>query len=488
MKIVFRCALLCAAVACVGFAVQVAARVRAGFSFPSAGVEKLRLSRPTDSVVLAYPVAVDRRRLQEAISVLSPSGVPMPSVIFVGADGRYRLKAPATDGGYTLHIGDGLSDNRGRPYEGARSIEVRWDAAPREVRLTPKSRLFYGVNNNSSPNSPTVVAEWAKELGVGFVRMGWGSAGPNPQCKPLVLSDQWHWQAFDAKIDAYQRAGLKVLLVPLQFTTSPCGNGGSTDPRAILDSPERYGEYVEGLVGHVMARNPGVVIAVELGNEPDVGHFWVTADRRRAPKPDDATAYFKYLEAGSLAVRRVEARTGQKVVVMNGGFGVANMAWWRSLVRQPGLGDLVDALSVHLYPWAGPPPAMQPPAHNSFDDYFAEVSAAQQAGLGDKPIWVTELGLQSSPSCPWAVDEVTQAVLLENSVEFFAKQTAPRVAAVSLFTIQDDIRDRPKLNPLDPVSNCYILQGLGLRDDSGRARPAFAAFVKRIANRSPRVR
>jgi hypothetical protein len=480
-----RCALLSAMLLAIGVGSQVLTTPSAGFRFSGADTGSIKLSRPTDPVALGRGKGLDRWKLQNFVTVRNAAGEVTPSVVFSDSDDRLWLRAPAIGTGYQLEVRPGLTDSSGRPYEGPQSIRVQWDHAPAQIGVTQRDRSFYGVNTNASPNVPIVVAGWAKQLGVGFVRLGWGSIGSNPQCKSLAELDQWSWKAIDMRIDAYQKVGVGVLLVPLQFTTPACANGGSSDTRAIMDTPERYGEYVEGLVSHVTQRNPGAVIAVELGNEPDVDHFWITASGKPHPSKD-ASAYFAYLKAGSQAVRRVEKRSGHKIIVMNAGFGAANMDWWRSLMHQPGMNELVDALNVHIYPWAGPPPAHQPPAHNSFDDYTAEIEAARAAGLGHKPFWITELGVQSSPTCPWSVDEQTHAKLLNDSVEFFARQQKPTVAAVALFSIQDDTRDRTKANPRNPLGNCYLLQGLGLIDDRGRPRPAFSAYAERIAESSAR--
>ena len=457
---------------------MISAALAASFALSGGPSADIHLSRPTDSVLLGPVGFFDRTKLKAAVSARSADGQLLPVTVFVGEHGALRAKVSSSGGSYDILVGPELVDAFGRPYNGPHKIHVRWDSEPLLQAMSPQHHIMVGVNANASPQSPETIAGWAKDLGVAFVRQGWGSAGANPRCKPLAELDQWEWRAFDQKMDAYQSAGLKVLLIPLQFTTPACANGGSPDNQQIMYTPELYGEYVEGLLRHVLARNSGLITAVELGNEPDVDHFWRSSNRANFMRAGDASAYFAYLKAGALAARRAEQATGQRVEILNAGYGMADLNWWRNLVNQPGLGQLVDAINVHVYPWAGPPPAEQPQGHNSMTTYAAEMDAIKNAGLGDKPVWVTELGLQVSANCPFATDEATEAVTLRNMMVFLNDQAVPRVQAVAWFTLQDDSRVREGLKPGD----CYSDQGLGLIDDSGRKRPAFYALEKWIAH------
>lgn len=452
-----------------------AAIVAIGFAFTGAPGADVLLDRQTDSIALGSPLAIDRHKLERDVTARAiANGASLPMTFFIGPDGNLRGKAASTYGPYNISVGGALTDNLGRHYGGPNQIHVGWRVSQPSHKGSRGRQLMVGVNANSSPQAPATISGWSRDLGVGFVRQGWSSADINPYCKPESEYEDWQWKYFDQKMDAYQSDGLKILLVPLQFNTAACGNGGSRDTRLILDSPERYGEYVEGVLRHVFRRNPGLVIAVELGNEPDVDHFWLTPNSESALKPNDATAYYGFLKAGSSAAVTAERATGQHVVVMNGGYGMANLGWWKDLIHKPGLGDLVDALSIHIYPWAGAPPAAQPPEHNSMETVLAEMEIVRNSAVAGKPIWITELGLQVSPNCPWAIDENGEADSLVNLMNYFNRKTEDNIRAVAWFTLQDDnrVRDNVKLG------DCYASQGLGLIDDSGRKRPAYFALKR----------
>lgn len=340
------------------------------------------------------------------------------------------------------------------------------------------SKAFFGVNTNRTRKTPDLLADWLGELGVGFARQGLSMSGVNPKCLPVSRAANWSWFAFDDRLDQYKKRNIKVVLIALQYGAPTCATLGNADPFALMDSPQRYADYVEAITRHAVSRYPGGVIAVELGNEPDSPGFWRTKGAYKHRR-HNADAYFAYMAPAARAAARVRSETRQPFAVLNGGYANSgqDLEWWRSLLSQPGFGSLVDGLNVHIYPWAGVSAAQQAPGSNDIRMIDREAAIARAAHLGNKPFWITEIGVQASATCRWGVSEQRQAELLKGILEKFATSSAPKVSGIAWFTIQDDLADRRAAANGD----CYAIQGLGLIDDEGRKRPSFFMYKDIIA-------
>jgi hypothetical protein len=367
-------------------------------------------------------------------------------------------------------------DARAAPQDAAAGT-VGWGNSP------SPPRTFFGVNTNRTRRTPDLLVDWLSELGVGFARQGFSMAGINPQCLPLSRAAEWSWSGFDNRLDQYRKHDIKVVLIALQFGAPPCATGGDANPQALIDTPQRYSDYVEAITRRALSRYPGGVIAVELGNEPDSPGFWRTQGAYKHRR-HSADAYFAYMAPAARAAARVRSEARQTFSILNGGYAgsAQDLQWWESLLTQPGFGSLVDGLNVHIYPWAGASAPQQAPGSNDIHMIDQEAAIARAARLGDKPFWITEIGIQAAHTCRWAGDEQRQADLLKGVFDKFTASSAPRVSGVAWFTIQDDFADRPAAAKGD----CYAIQGLGLIDDQGRKRPAFFAY-KDLISRSVRA-
>jgi hypothetical protein len=135
------------------------------------------------------------------------------------------------------------------------------------------------------------------------------------------------------------------------------------------------------------------------------------------------------------------------------------------------VGDYFDTVALHPY------------ASNldQIDQLFEQVlPVLDDAGEGDKPIWVSELGWSSAPPEPnkpllKGVDG--QAELLRDSFELLRdKRDDWRLEGVIWY----QWKDLP-----DPVEGCTFCQLSGLLDEDGEPKPAFEAFTKFTGGEPP---
>ena len=135
------------------------------------------------------------------------------------------------------------------------------------------------------------------------------------------------------------------------------------------------------------------------------------------------------------------------------------------------VGDYFDTVALHPY------------ASNlaQIDQLFGQVlPVLEDAGDGDKPIWVSELGWSSAPPEPnkpllKGIDG--QADLLRDSFELLRdKRDDWRLEGVIWYQWKD---------LADPVEGCTFCQLSGLLDDDGEPKPAFEAFTKFTGGEPP---
>jgi Glycosyl hydrolase catalytic core len=135
------------------------------------------------------------------------------------------------------------------------------------------------------------------------------------------------------------------------------------------------------------------------------------------------------------------------------------------------VGEHFDTLALHPY------------ASNldQIDQLFEQVlPVLDDAGDGDKPIWVSELGWSSAPpepNKPLLKGVEGQAELLTDSFELLRdKREDWRLEGVIWY----QWKDLP-----DPVEGCTFCQESGVLDADGEPKPAFEAFTKFTGGEAP---
>ena len=162
----------------------------------------------------------------------------------------------------------------------------------------------------------------------------------------------------DRLLAAVERAGLQVL--PILY-----GPDSATEKPADM---ERYRDYIQKFVRHYGRRFP----VVEIWNEANVGRFF---------KGTDPKDYAETLTVAHAAVKSVDP--GVRVAFT--GTSHVPLAWIRE-VFAAGATNAFDIMNVHPYahPWT-------PEGHVDVELEGLKALMAE-FGIGDKPIWITELG------------------------------------------------------------------------------------------------
>jgi hypothetical protein len=298
----------------------------------------------------------------------------------------------------------------------------------------------------------------AADLGVGWVRlfMNWKDIEPAKGAfnEPFIAD-------FGREVATYQARGVKVLVVA---TSSPAWASGSASGIAAPVNPADYAAFV----GHV-ARALPAVNAWEIWNEADGNLFW-----ENGPQP---VAYAALLRAAYPAVK---AASPAATVVSTG--MVANDYDFLAQLYANGAQGSFDAVGVHTDTAC----LIAPPTHfyreldgrigrYAFTGYRELHHLMTANGDGAKPIWMTELGWNTSSTAPNSCRDgglagtkpagVTQAEQAKNLTDAYQCLAAdPFVTVTMWFSLQDT---PGKLN--------YDAH-LGLLRADGTAKPAYAAM------------
>jgi hypothetical protein len=298
----------------------------------------------------------------------------------------------------------------------------------------------------------------AADLGVGWARLflNWKDAEPADNAFNDAYID-----AIARDAAAYRAKGVKVLVVattsPEWASGSPSGIGGPLDPA-------QYAAFID----HAMTRMPGVS-AWEVWNEADESQFW-----ENGPQP---AAYAALLRATYPVIK---ARDPAATVVSTG--MVANNFGFLEQLYDNGAGGSFDAVGVHTDTACL---TVAPSSYYreldgrigrfAFTGYREVHYVMAQHGDGAKPIWMTEMGWNTSStapnSCrdgglagtkPAGVTEAQQARHLADAYECLAAD--PFVAVSIWFSLQDI------------AGSQQYAAHLGLLRANGSAKPAYAAM------------
>jgi hypothetical protein len=206
--------------------------------------------------------------------------------------------------------------------------------------------------------------------------------------------------------------------------------------------------------------------AVEVWNEP-WGHWaW-------KPNPDPA-AYARLARAAAEAVKAanpavkvlisgdlLQARTDGRIV-----------DWLRNvLAAEPALQNLVDAYSVHPYPY---PRELGPYDDRSDPRWdFRRLELIHQVDPS-RPLWITEVGWSTAPGVSDAVSEERQATFVRGAVQRSLGEWGGFVERIFVYSW-----DRSNGTPGDREGN------FGLRRADGSTKPAWEALAALLGSTLP---
>jgi hypothetical protein len=275
---------------------------------------------------------------------------------------------------------------------------------------------------------------------------------------------------FDRRVAEHTARGQKVLMV---VSYSPGWASGSSDQTAPPRDPGKYAEFMAAMA----SRYRGKVSAWELWNEPDDSIHY-----RNGPQPAE---YAALVRAAYPAIKAADPAA----TVVTGGMVGNNYRFLEALYAH-GVKGSFDAVGVHTDTaclTAAPDFQYREPdgriGRFAFTGY-REVRRSMLANGEDKPIWMTELGWNTSPAVcdtggrkgtkPGGVSEAKQAQHLEHA--FGCLQSDGYVPVALWFSLQD----------VDGSST--TAHRFGLLDDGGKPKPSHAAFRRFATDPSPPAR
>lgn len=215
--------------------------------------------------------------------------------------------------------------------------------------------------------------------------------------------DAWSFDHLDAHLAVAESRGTDDVLLVLAGTPSwaardPQAKGAPWLPVGSASPPRSMSDWRD-YVRTVATRYAGRIDAYQIGNEPNLAWFWQgsRADLERL------------VRVGAQEIRRVdpEARiVGPAPIVTTPASAVSAARWWGDLERTG-----VDALAFQWYPPRGTGPAALKSVLS-----ILRVSA-QRRGLGDLPVWITEVNHVGGEGRAQALVDATMRVAQREGVE-----------------------------------------------------------------------
>lgn len=298
----------------------------------------------------------------------------------------------------------------------------------------------------------TVGAAWIR------IDLPWEQIQPNN-------SSSYDWTNFDRVVQVAHSLGLEIdaILDSTAYwdTTAAC-KASHVDSTFCPPADESYfADFAQAAVNRY--KNQGVD-AWEIWNEPNIEQRWW-------PRPN-AGDYAQMLSAVSQAIRRADPNAfvlmsglaATPTIVADG--RVDYQTFLSEVVGISGALANVNAISFHPFTqW------VMPSAAGDFKDISSSsnnlLAILQKGGYGKVQIWLTETGVPLNTD-PTRFDPSPQLLQQQAAYATNLVQTASQnsnIAADFYFSDQDT-----------PAQNLYW----GLRDASGKARPAFYALESAI--------
>jgi|SRR5688572_22658346 len=218
----------------------------------------------------------------------------------------------------------------------------------------------------------------------------WGQIEPRP--------GQFAWEGPDRVVGTLRERGLNILgIISYSANWATPAKEDDASPSAISFYPPDNSKYY-WFVRTLVARYKDHIRHWEIWNEPDNSLFW-------KPKPD-GRLYAELLKTAYKAIKDVDP--GIKVVT--GGVSGNAVPFLEEMIAQ-GAACCFDILALH--PYAVPLDPKQgrvearPEVHKLAEVELPKYKAfLARHGVGNRPIWVTEIGW---PSGDWGLDAQAQA-------------------------------------------------------------------------------
>lgn len=265
----------------------------------------------------------------------------------------------------------------------------------------------------------------AAAAGVKYLRweFAWERIEPNP--------GEFDFSGYDRAVDRAAEEGIGWIGL-LSYGNPWASSQTETDDKFPPDDPADFAAYVRATVAHYRGR----IGKWEIWNEQNAGYrFW---------KPSaDPAAYAALLKAAYPAAKQAdpaaEVAFGGTFFAPQGITGAVDFIR-EAFAAHPDLGDYFDAMAFHpymLYPPSVAPESREarPPfeylEQRTVPEMIADIRAVMEDhGVGDKPIWITEMGWPEFETVPADL----QAAYLQRS---YLLSLAAGVPLICWYTLQD---------------------------------------------------
>lgn len=356
-------------------------------------------------------------------------------------------------------------EGNGTPLLGLRSVyATQCRAQPLEERSGARAAqrdrglllgLDVGLRFEGAPLGRCATANVAQRAGASLVRedFDWGTIEPRP--------GRFDWRTTDVVVETAAARGLTVLPIVAGRPGWARAGDGEAFGRFVGMAARRYGPGGGFFTRGRGPRGPSIEWW-ELLNEPyeQANPDYVPADRY-ARLVRDAVPVARSLAPGARFLLSGEAQYETPG-------GEEREDWMTELFAAvPGLGSAFDGVAVHSY---GESPAPYDANGGRAQSSRLERIHAGLAGrgLGERPIWVTEVGWSTCTRSDECVAPSEQALRIAAFLRLARTRWSAYVRAVVVYQLREaPIGRRPQ-----DYTRYY-----GLLDGSYRPKPALAAFT-----------
>jgi len=235
----------------------------------------------------------------------------------------------------------------------------------------PLSASTFGVNAHT-PSGP--VQDTITDAGIRWVRIDviWAAIETN--------RDSFHWDFYDQLIDNLESRGLRIMAT-LQGTPQWATSGSEFS--GVPDNPDDFREFCYALASRYGDR----IDAWAFWNEPNLHHFWEGG---------------RYQYINQILIPGIEAVQRVDPAAMVLGPDLAHLSsadwddWLDDVVSETR--DLLDVVTHHVYPSDGSAADVTEKLNDGGQFPWEPPSVRsvlEEAGWRDRPVWLTETGVQS---------------------------------------------------------------------------------------------